>query len=94
MYFSMFTNWNFGEIFNGGLLGLGLKKSDYIVLIFGIIIMTVFSLIQRKGSVREQLTEKSDVLQYAVGIALFVSIITFGAYGIGYDSNQFIYNQF
>ena len=44
--------------------------------------MTVFSLIQRKGSVREQLTEKSDVLQY-VGIALFVSIITLGHMVLG-----------
>ena len=94
MYGSMFTKWNVDEVFNGALLELGIDKADYIVLIFGIIIMIAVSLAQRSGSIREKLSARSDILRYAAYVGLFVSIIVFGAYGIGYDSNQFIYNQF
>jgi trk system potassium uptake protein TrkH len=46
------------------------------------------------GSVRDQLYAKPRGIFYGVMIALFVAIIIFGAYGIGFDSSQFIYNQF
>jgi alginate O-acetyltransferase complex protein AlgI len=94
MFCSMFTNWNFSQVFSGKMLEIGLKKSDYYVLLAGVIILIWVSLIQRKGSVREKLSLKSEFVHYAVYIILIVAIITFGAYGIGYDSNQFIYNQF
>ena len=39
------------------------------------------------------LTLESMVYGLGAGV-LFVSILVFGAYGIGYDASQFIYNQF
>ena len=27
-------------------------------------------------------------------IALLLAVVVFGAYGVGFDANQFIYNQF
>lgn len=94
MFFSMFTKLNIKELFNGALLKLGLNASDYIVLIIGVIILISFSLIQRKGSVREILSAKPAILRYSIYILLFFSVLILGAYGIGFDSNQFIYNQF
>ncbi len=94
MFFSMFTKLNIKEIFNGSLLKLGLNVSDYIVLIIGVIILLSFSLIQRKGSVREIIANKPAALRYSIYILLFFSVLILGAYGIGFDSNQFIYNQF
>lgn len=94
MFASMFTNRNFSEALGGKMLGLGLEKSDYYVLLAGVIILIWVSLIQRKGSVRERLSLKPEFIRYAVYIILTVAIITLGAYGIGYDSTQFIYNQF
>jgi alginate O-acetyltransferase complex protein AlgI len=94
MFATMFTKWNINELFHGALLELGLKKADYYILLFGIIIMIIVSLAQRKGSVREQMAARPDMIRYAAYVMLLISIITFGAYGIGYDSNQFIYNQF
>ena len=94
MYGSMVTKWNIGELFNGALLKLGIDKADYFVLLFGIIIMIVISLAQRNGSIREKLSARPDVIRYAAYVGLFISIIVFGAYGVGYDRNQFIYNQF
>jgi alginate O-acetyltransferase complex protein AlgI len=94
MFGSMFTKRNLNQIFNGALLDIGLKRADYYVLLAGVIILILFSLVQRGGSVREKLALRSESLRYIVFIMLFISIITFGAYGIGYDSSQFIYNQF
>ena len=56
--------------------------------------MFAVSCVQEKhGSVREVLWEK-PVLCYAVFFVLAVAVLTFGAYGVGYDAAQFIYNQF
>jgi len=94
MFGSMFTKLNINELFNGSLLKLGLDVSDYIVIIIGVIVMISVSLVQRSGSVREKIAGKPVIIRYAVFVLLFFSIIIFGAYGIGFDSNQFIYNQF
>lgn len=94
MFGSMFTNWNIKQVLGGGLLEVGLEKSDYYVLLAGVILLVTASLTQRSGSVREKLALRPEPVRYFVYIILFISIITFGAYGIGYDSSQFIYNQF
>jgi len=94
MFGSMFTKWNVNKLFKGALLNIGLDKSDYYVLIPGVLLLIAYSLIQRNGSVREKMAARPGIIRYAVYILLLISIITFGAYGIGYDSNQFIYNQF
>ena len=90
----MFTKLNINELFTGSLLKLGLDISDYVVLLIGVIILISLSLVQRSGSVREKISGKPVIIRYTVFVLLFFSIIIFGAYGIGFDSNQFIYNQF
>ena len=73
---------------------LGLSGTDYIVAGLGVIVMFAVSCVQEKrGSVRESLWEK-PVLSYAVFFVLAVAVLTLGAYGVGYDASQFIYNQF
>jgi len=94
MFGTIFTKWNAGELLHGSLLQLGLNTSDYIVLAAGVLVMFASSLIQRRGSVREKLAGKPEALRYALYLLLILAILVFGAYGIGYDSNQFIYNQF
>lgn len=94
MFFSMFTNWNWGALFSGELLKLGLTVSDYAVVFAGAALLITVSLIQRRGSVREMLVEKPHVLRYGLIAVLALIVLVFGAYGIGYDSSQFIYNQF
>ena len=90
----MFTDFNWREAFSGTLLQLGLTGADYIIAFCGVIVMFAVSCVQEKrGSVREALWEK-PVLSYAVFFILAVAVLTLGAYGVGYDASQFIYNQF
>ena len=92
--FSMFTTWNWGDVFSGTMLKLGLGSHDYILLAVGLAIVLGVSLCKVKwGSVRELLYAKKPVFYVLMGL-LFVGILIFGAYGIGFDASGFIYNQF
>jgi len=93
-FWSMFTVFNYKELFNGSLLNLGLSVADYAVLLMGLVVLITVSLIQRTGSVREKLAAKPEAVRYALYYCLIIVIIVLGAYGVGYDSSQFIYNQF
>lgn len=91
---SIFTDFNWGEAFSGALLQLGLKGADYIVAALGVGAMLVVSCVtEKRGSVRELLWQK-PVLSYASFLILALCVLVFGAYGVGYDASQFIYNQF
>ena len=92
---SMFTQWDFSAFTSGKLMEIGLSSADYGVIIVGLLIVLAVSMLKvRVGSVREVLYQKPAVLYYGTMAVMFLVIIVFGAYGVGYDSSQFIYNQF
>lgn len=65
-FMSMFTVHNFNILTDGSLLNIGLKVSDYAVLLIGAILMLYVSLIQRNGSVRERIAAKPYVLRAVI----------------------------
>lgn len=90
-YFSIFTvnNWH--------LIGkeeLGLDAVQFAVVGVGVIILFAVSLLNRGGDLRDKILAKKALLWYTGLGALFIVILVFGAYGMGFDSSQFIYNQF
>ena len=94
MFGTIFTTWNWNEIFNGSLMGLGLGMADYVILFAGLVLLITVSLFGRSGSVREKIAAKPYAVRVAVWFGLFLIVILLGNYGIGYDASQFIYNQF
>ena len=95
MFGTMFTTWNWKSLGNGTLLELGLVRSDYVILGLGTILLIVVSMIGRSGSVRDKMEKKIPLAgRWAIFYVLTLVIIVFGAYGLGYDAAQFIYNQF
>jgi len=94
MYGTIFTKWNWHELFNGKFASLGLGISDYIILTLAVLLILYVSLASRAGSFREKLSKKPLIVRYLSYFGLIISILIFGAYGIGYDSSQFIYSQF
>lgn len=92
---SIFTEFNWGVLFDGSLLNIGLSSADYLVLAVGLVIVFGVSLFKaRHGSVRDAMYVKRPTLFYSLMGVLLVLILVFGAYGIGFDSSQFIYSQF
>lgn len=94
MYTTLITRWNYSELFQGGLMRLGLTIADYFVLTLAVALILVISLYGRSGSVREKLAARPLTVQYAAYGFLFLMILILGAYGVGYDASQFIYSQF
>jgi D-alanyl-lipoteichoic acid acyltransferase DltB (MBOAT superfamily) len=94
MFGTIFTNWNIGQVFQGSLLELGLSMTDYLILLIGFIMMLIVSLAQRNGSVREKIGSKPYAIRVTIWTTIFLMILLMGAYGVGYDASQFIYNQF
>ncbi len=101
LWLSMLTTWNIGDVLKG-IFGmfvdtsskfLGLKLSDYIILLLGIVIMALIGSLSAKRSVRERLYAR-PVLSWVLCGTLLMVILLFGVYGIGFDASQFIYNQF
>lgn len=91
---SMFTARNWQIIWDGSLLTIGLTMLDYGILLFGIIVMLTVSLVQRNGSVRDKIAARPYPVRFVIWYGLFLLVILLGAYGIGYDASQFIYNRF
>ncbi len=94
MFGSMFTDWNVKEAITVGMWNLGLGAHDYIILLIGVLLLFMVSMLGRRGSVREMIARKPAWVSVAVFGTVFIATILFGAYGMGYDASQFIYNQF
>jgi D-alanyl-lipoteichoic acid acyltransferase DltB (MBOAT superfamily) len=90
---SMLTTPNGAEVIKSGALSLGLSLVDYVIILCGCIVMYLVSKCGKERSVRDRLYER-PVLSALCFSALFVAVILFGAYSVGYDASQFIYNQF
>lgn len=91
---SMFTVMNWNILWDGSLMALGLTALDYVILAVGALILLAVSLWQRGGSVRDKIAKKPYPVRFLLWYGLFLIILLMGAYGIGYDSSQFIYNRF
>ena len=73
---------------------LGINVADYVVIGIGVIVIFLTSMASRKIDTRDRILGKREVLWYPLLALLFIIILIFGVYGIGYDSSQFIYNRF
>ncbi len=91
---SLVTGGNRGLLFNGSLLTLGITGWDYLILGIGALMMLTVSLVQTKGSVRDRIGRLAYPVRFLLWSGLFIIILIFGIYGIGYDATQFIYNRF
>jgi len=94
MFASLFMVRNWSVLWDGSLMALGLTALDYIILVVGVAVLLVVSLLQRGGSVRERIARYAYPVRFAVWYGLFLVVLLMGAYGIGYDASQFIYNRF
>jgi len=94
MFGTLFTKWNWNILWDGSLLQLGLSLLDYGILAGGLIILITVSLLGRSGSVRDKIASRPYPVRFVLWYGLFLAVLLAGAYGVGYDASQFIYNQF
>lgn len=90
---SMLTMRGFSGMLTGGIFGLGLDAADFIIIAFGVACMFTVSKLGAKRDLREYLYERPVVSSLVFG-GMLVCVLLLGAYGVGYDASQFIYDQF
>ncbi len=92
---SLVTNPNFSLLSSNLLDTVRLTGLDVAILAGGILVMFGFSLCQEKwGSVREKLAQGPALVRWSLIFVLVAVVLLMGSYGIGYESSNFIYNQF
>ena len=92
---SVFTSFGAADFITRGVSELSLYTADYIAAGAGLLVVFWVSWLERGGTdFRDKMAAFRWPLRYAaIGLILFM-IIILGAYGMGYDAHQFIYNQF
>jgi hypothetical protein len=93
MWGSMLTFGGLGKILGGGIFELGLSAADLLIVLCAITVVFAVSKIGARTNIREWLYER-PALSALLCSALIIAVIMLGAYGVGYDASQFIYNQF
>lgn len=96
MMFSVVTNFSLNQFLTYGVLGLDLYISDFVSAGVGLLVVFWISYLGKDGTdFRDKLTNNfSWQTRYLIiGIIFFMTLIL-GAYGFGYETRQFIYNQF
>ncbi|MDE7283808.1 MAG: MBOAT family protein, partial [Lachnospiraceae bacterium] len=91
---SILTEMNWNILWDGSLMAIGLTVIDYVILVIGTLLLIIVSLLQRSGSVRDKIAVKPYPVRFIIWYGLFLVILLMGAYGMGYDASQFIYNRF
>lgn len=94
MFFGMFADFHPSALTAEEFAYLGLNPAQYAALAAGVIVMFAVSMAGRAGSVREKLAGKPYIVRFGAFTALLFAVLLFGAYGVGYDAAQFIYNRF
>lgn len=91
---SVFTARNWHILWDGALLKLKLSGTDFAIVAAGALLMLTVSLLQRRQGVRERVARLPFPVRFVLWYGLFLTVLLAGAYGVGYDASQFIYNRF
>ncbi len=95
MISSMFRVQNVWIFTNDALLSLGLGWKEWVVLLASILLLLAVSLKQEKGvSFSDMIFRQPLYVRWALYLVVIFGIMTYGAYGMGYDSQAFIYGGF
>lgn len=90
-----FSHWNPWIFFDGSLYGLGISDKEFRITFAGLILLLTVSVLQEKrGSVRELISEQNFVFRWIIYLLLIYAIIVYGTYGPGYEAQTFIYGNF
>lgn len=95
MFKNIFTNFSLETFKDGSILKLGMDIQDFLVVGLMLLLVFVVGILRERGvNIRDALSKKSTAVRWAVGYAMILSIVIFGAYGAGYVPVAPIYANF
>lgn len=94
MIISMLTTYNPWIFFDDSLFRLGLTWKECLLLLISVIVLFFIEREQRRICIRDWILGQHLVVRWALYIAAICGICVFGAYGFGFDPQDFIYGGF
>lgn len=95
MIWSMFRVRNLWIFTNDALFSLGLDWKEWMVLAVSVLILFAVSVKQEQGIVfSDRIFRQPVYVRWALYLLVIFGIMTYGVYGMGYDSQAFIYGGF
>lgn len=95
MIWSMFRIRNLWIFTNDAMLSLGLDWKEWMILAVSVLILFVVSIKQEQGvSFSNVIFKQPFYIRWALYLIVIFGIMTYGVYGMGYDSQAFIYGGF
>lgn len=92
----MFSRFNPWSLHDGNLYNFGVNRTDFHVVVVAALVLLVVDIFRyvKKEDFGQILVRQNLIFRWIVLLALIVSTIIFGAYGIHFSTAQFIYFQF
>lgn len=92
----IFTRFDPWSLTTGILYNVGLERNDMNILLLALAVMVAVDAVKYKKNVRfEDIPDNQNVwVRGLILFALIFAVIVFGAYGLNFDAQQFIYFQF
>lgn len=95
MFGSMFRDFHVERLWDGTLLDLGLDKADYLAILMGCMVVGIVGIIKERNLLTEDDISKGYLpIRWAFYYVLILSVVIFGAYGVGYQQVDMIYAGF
>lgn len=94
MIASLFTTYNPWIFFNDSIYTLGINWKEFLVLLLSIAVLCVVEREQETICIRDRILEQHLVVRWAIYIIAICGIAVFGAYGYGFNPQDFIYGGF
>ena len=95
MFFSIFRDFRPSVLWDGTLLDFSLDKGDYLVIFAGLLLTAGIGIIKERNLLKGKgLQDMRTPFRWALYYGLILSVLIFGAYGIGYQQVDLIYAGF
>ena len=80
--------------FDGSIYNYGLDQKNFMVVVFGIVLMWAVDMLQEKMNIRETLAKQPLVFRWLIYYSGIVLVLIYGMYGSAYDAASFVYGGF
>lgn len=92
----MFTKFNPWVLYNESLFNYGLDRTECWILMVSIVVLVLVDIGQKKmgETLGGILLKENTAFRWIVVIAIILTVIVYGQYGINFDSGKFIYFDF
>ena len=95
MFSTIATDFTFESFVNGTVLSVGMDIADWLIASIFVALMFAGGIAREHGhNVLNLVATRGIIVRWAVWIALFLAVVVFGAYGLGYVPVNPMYAQF